>query len=642
MLAAATLLEAGAAENVTLDGDTSVDRIGRASVHLADPEARLTTDEALTLLEEGAFKPVTTAHFEAGYSMTPHWLATKLSNGAGREAQYRLLTNLPFVPAISIVLVRRDGRRDVLLEKRLDTPWRADQFTSLAVATPVFTLAAQETVTVLTRFHPYGVGILPISVETRLTAQKRASDAAFMRALFYGFALTSVFMLILYVLAVWRSDGVSLIMSLISGVVMMAQIDGILNAWFWPEAPGWNKIASFPILMMLCASMFLLARDTFQSVQRSVLAILCSAFVICCFAIMGIMLFIEAATLILLGFVMLILSLTLLAYGSVSVIKLIPPRSILPYAIGGFIFFGVSTLLIGGVTGTANVGAQNLLIAKIMYVMMTVIFITSYAARMAGLARLEARYIRRELKQAQHEASISAALLDAERNYFRAREDALRQTRRLENVSHDLRQPISALRMSLDPLLKSDRGQSIRGAIDYLEGLVSGQLGQTADDPPDDGKAAGETVDAAAVINASVVMFADEAKKKGLKLKGRPCVGRLEVPPIQLMRIVNNLVSNAVRHTEKGGVLVAARPCGPNILIEVYDTGKGMSSDELERFVQRHEKDDASVGDGLGLAICFELARLNSLPLSVKSRLGRGTRFSLEVPAVPSGQRGCP
>ncbi len=148
--------------------------------------------------------------------------------------------------------------------------------------------------------------------------------------------------------------------------------------------------------------------------------------------------------------------------------------------------------------------------------MMTVVFITSYAARIAGLARLEARYIRRELKQAQHGASISAALLETERKHFRAREEALRQTQRLENVSHDLRQPISALRMSLDPLLQGDRGhQSIRGAIDDLEGLVGAQLGQTASDPSDeDGAAPGETVEAATVVNASVVMLADEAKKK--------------------------------------------------------------------------------------------------------------------------------
>ena len=91
-----------AAEAISLDGETSVDSMGAHTLHLADPDAALTFADALHRLEAGAFQPIATTHFEAGYSMAPHWLATEVRNNARQDAIYRLLTNLPFAPAISV------------------------------------------------------------------------------------------------------------------------------------------------------------------------------------------------------------------------------------------------------------------------------------------------------------------------------------------------------------------------------------------------------------------------------------------------------------------------------------------------------------------------------------------------------------
>lgn len=623
------------AQTLSLDGETSVGRVGPGSAHLADPEGRLSAKEALERFNSGGFQPVSTSHFEAGYSTTPHWIATEIRNDAGAKATYRLLTNLPFAPAISITLVRNGDKLETLLEKHLDTPWLEDQFLSLAVATPAFTLAQGETALLLTRFHPYGLGILPLSIETKLTAAARSGDAAFVRALFYGFAITSVFMLTLYVLAIWRSSGVSLIVCLASGLLIMAQIDGVLNAWVWPLAPHWNKVASFPLLMLLCASMFWVARDTFLTNKRSALASVCQYLSLSCLGVLGMMIFIDAALLVLAGFAMLIIGLTMLSYGSISIVKRIQSRSTIALGVGVFVFVIVGMLMTGIVTGTGDIGAQNLLISKIQFAMMTMIFIISYAAQAAGLAQLEARFAKKELAQARAAASNSAALLEAERKYFQARDAEIRQTQRLENVSHDLRQPISTLKLTLKPLLEGDNGQGVQSAIDYLDRLVSAQLGGTEDDlniatDPD----ALEAIQASLLVSASVEMFRKRAEEKGLKLRGRPCKGIIMGSPIQLMRILNNLVSNAVEHTETGGVLVASRCHREKTLIEVYDTGPGMSEDEIRLFQQRRQKGKTSHGGGFGLAICFELAEKNGFGLTVKSRAGRGTTFSLAAPKI--------
>jgi signal transduction histidine kinase len=98
------------------------------------------------------------------------------------------------------------------------------------------------------------------------------------------------------------------------------------------------------------------------------------------------------------------------------------------------------------------------------------------------------------------------------------------------------------------------------------------------------------------------------------------------------MRIVSNLVSNAVKHTERGRVLIGVRRSTENAWLHVIDTGKGMTAEQLAMFRTAYAKGEQSKGEGLGLAICFDLARDHGLKLDVVSYPGKGTRFTLQLP----------
>jgi CheY-like chemotaxis protein/anti-sigma regulatory factor (Ser/Thr protein kinase) len=108
-----------------------------------------------------------------------------------------------------------------------------------------------------------------------------------------------------------------------------------------------------------------------------------------------------------------------------------------------------------------------------------------------------------------------------------------------------------------------------------------------------------------------------------------------------LERILRNLVSNAIRYSEDGGVLVACRPRGGKLIVQVWDSGIGIGEGSLphifEEFYQvqsqRPLEPHQRKGLGLGLAIVKRLAQMLEAPLSVRSRPGRGTVFTLEVPA---------
>jgi signal transduction histidine kinase len=104
-----------------------------------------------------------------------------------------------------------------------------------------------------------------------------------------------------------------------------------------------------------------------------------------------------------------------------------------------------------------------------------------------------------------------------------------------------------------------------------------------------------------------------------------------------LQRVLSNFVSNAVRYTERGGVLLGCRRRGPNLQIAVWDTGCGIPEDRREdifcEFVQLDSRDrDRGKGLGLGLAIVARLAPLLGSRVELRSEPGRGSMFAIGVP----------
>ncbi|MEM7303481.1 MAG: ATP-binding protein [Pseudomonadota bacterium] len=136
------------------------------------------------------------------------------------------------------------------------------------------------------------------------------------------------------------------------------------------------------------------------------------------------------------------------------------------------------------------------------------------------------------------------------------------------------------------------------------------------------------------VLGTVEQMFFEEAISKGLKLRFVDCSLETGLPPIVLMRILTNLISNAVKYTEQGRVMLGVRRSANSANIHVYDTGPGMSEMQIQRLRQEHQKGDQTSGHGLGLAVCFELALQNDLDLDYCSIEGKGSLFRLSVPVV--------
>jgi signal transduction histidine kinase len=214
-------------------------------------------------------------------------------------------------------------------------------------------------------------------------------------------------------------------------------------------------------------------------------------------------------------------------------------------------------------------------------------------------------------------------------------------------ASHDLRQPLHAMGLFAEALRQKSHDEevsqlvnSINSSVDALEGLFSELLDITRIDT------GGVEVhpkhfEVADILRKLSLHFEPTAFEKGLSLRLRGGMKVVHADPLLVERILRNLVSNAIRYTNDGTVLVGARRRGDKVLLQVWDTGLGIREEErlriFEEFYQVPHTDSVAPnqrkGLGLGLAIVKRLADLMQAPLEVASQPGRGTVFTLELPA---------
>jgi signal transduction histidine kinase len=225
----------------------------------------------------------------------------------------------------------------------------------------------------------------------------------------------------------------------------------------------------------------------------------------------------------------------------------------------------------------------------------------------------------------------------------RAEEANRAKSRFLAAASHDLRQPLHAMALFVSALKDQSRGAEsprivdhLSASVEALEGLFDALLDVSKLDA---GIVHPEIRDfpAQAIFDRIGRECAPEAAEKGLRLRLMPASAVVRSDATLLERIVRNLVSNAIRYTNTGGVVVGCRRHGDTVRIAVYDSGVGIKpehrADIFQEFYQvGNPERDRTKGLGLGLAIVDRLARLLDHPVTVSSVPGRGSVFSVAVP----------
>jgi signal transduction histidine kinase len=208
-------------------------------------------------------------------------------------------------------------------------------------------------------------------------------------------------------------------------------------------------------------------------------------------------------------------------------------------------------------------------------------------------------------------------------------------------AAHDLRQPVYAMQLYTeiltdDPakvdILLPKIARSCVSINDMFNTLFDYQQAHMHDMDLVETK-----INIAQMLQNLSLHFQPIASVKGLQIRFMPISGSINMIPMYLIRILSNLITNAIRYTNTGGVLVGVRKTHAGISFEIWDTGIGIDAATVEHifteFYKVNEVDESNDGLGLGLAIVKQLvSRIEQADISVQSRVGRGSVFKFSVP----------
>jgi len=213
------------------------------------------------------------------------------------------------------------------------------------------------------------------------------------------------------------------------------------------------------------------------------------------------------------------------------------------------------------------------------------------------------------------------------------------------NASHELRTPLSAIMGAMETL-EDDGSCDDKATLDILKRHVE-RLRNIVDDLlrlselEDKGlKLDIKDIDIRQVADSVLQLFSARFKDKGLtaEIRAAADLPRLRADAYQVEQMLINLVDNAVKYTEKGGVVISLKADPREFAIDVEDTGYGIAPEHLPRLFERFYVVDKSRsrklgGTGLGLAIVKHIVQLHGGTITVASKEGKGTTFTVRIPS---------
>ncbi len=222
------------------------------------------------------------------------------------------------------------------------------------------------------------------------------------------------------------------------------------------------------------------------------------------------------------------------------------------------------------------------------------------------------------------------------------------KSRFLSVASHDLRQPLQTLALLqgiLARTVEGDKARKLVGRLDETLAATSGMLNALLDINRIEAGAVRAEKGAFPIKNLLDRLrdeFSYHTQARGLTLRAVPCGLSVNSDPLLLEQMIRNLLANALKYTRNGKILLGCRRHGERLSIEIWDTGVGIPDKDIQKiFEEYHQLENPSHesrrGLGLGLSIVQRLAELLDHPVRVRSNVGKGSVFAIDVAIPPSG-----
>ena len=299
--------------------------------------------------------------------------------------------------------------------------------------------------------------------------------------------------------------------------------------------------------------------------------------------------------------------------------------------ITGYLAYAIPSVALTAVSLFVYGDLNERITGFLLFLLLVMLIGVAFKSRAQGYAAIRLRFENLDLVERLAEEKNRA-------------EDANRaKTKFLASANHDLRQPVHALSLlsfALRDELNSDHGKAVYSQLDQTVSNLNNLLESLLDlSQLESGavKIQNSYIDLVEISEQLKSEFLSLCNQKGLSFNVRSVNKTVKTDHTLLMRLLRNILSNAVRYTEHGRILLSFRVQGDQVAIQVWDTGVGINpvdqDNVFREFYQACDKSRKSEeGLGLGLSICQKISSLLDLKIDLSSTPGKGTVFTVWVP----------
>lgn len=631
--------------SVTIEKYMANGPIDRHVTYYLETGDRLSLAEISSPSLSNAFQPIETSAADFGYYDKGMWLKIPIRNMSEIEQERLLVLHTNFMVDMDVYWVTSSKTIHALKQNR-QSKFSSRPINYHQLVAPI-TFEGGASGDIYVRYTSEGNTVLPISLETAISFARTTNTRVTIDFVFYGIMMMFVSASLIGRLFWKNPTFIAYSLYASSVLLFIFQRDGYAFQYLWSNAPEWNTFSSLPIGSSLSIFAAIFTR-AYLNTKR--LHPIIDKFLIAVVAMQAGVVFssmiVGPSTAKKIALVTTTISIIVFCGIGVAAYRKYGRRTLF-FLIGwtGILCASVIMTLVHWVNLDLS-RAQSLDIMRIAMV---------FDALMMGLASVfsivEIQRDREKLDQERIEVLNANLELHnrfgrLEQKYHLAQTLAETNSQLLVDTTHDLRQPLYALRAAMGDALSeksppAERVAEIKQSLNYIEELVEATLDKAIEEEearkgaPDDKQ---ETINVSKLFSALETMFIKDAQQSSIDLKIMPTSRAICALPFPILRIMTNFVSNAIRYSPNSRVLIGARPNGEFVSLEIHDTGPGMSSEELAEVKQRHTRGNGHVednaGKGVGLSIVSKLAEEHNLNWVLDSRKGYGTIAKVLAPAA--------
>lgn len=614
---------------------TSSDLVGQISYYL-DDDAELSVEDILDSPID--FRLVEDPFPRFGYTRARIWLRFDVHNRENGLRELRLWVRENFFQYFAVYVVHQDGRVDTVEELTPDSPFSQRPISFAQLVAPL-DIQPNETATVLIRYGSGGSSEAKMTLESRASFDAQATTITAKKFVFYGMMTIMVVAALIAFVILRRSVFPAYAAYAGSILMYIVHSDGTGFQYLWPNAPWFNTNASlvwgssFIIFGAVYTRLFLETAKYHPVMNKVLFAVIAATIGLDLYALIDTQMVKKLMVLF-----ALISIIACIAAGVVAAFQRFKMVRFFLFAwIGGA---GASLIMtMQHWVGLDISQEQQLDFMRLVMVLDAGLLGLAIADRYIQERTMRQEVLQENLAQTRENLDLSRRLQALENQYAEAEEAARDRDISSQNALHDLRQPLNALRLTVNSITGGDKQNggwaTAEASLDYLENLLAEQVSTNSKVP-----ASSELIGLPELLDTIHTMFAEDAQQKGMKLRLDAGTPTVEVPALQVMRILSNLVANAIKYSTEGDIRMLARRNGNTVLVEVRDDGPGLTKKEFQLAIQREVRlerhADGIEGQGFGLAIAHDLAESLKFELELAKPNGKGATFLLKIPVCAS------